>query len=69
MFRTIVDSINDVEEDSDNEVDANDPNASLQPRRKASESARNILMNWLVENEGKASGITSHHVVDALYHL
>jgi hypothetical protein len=31
--------------------DANDL-SQAQPRRKASEKARNILMNWLVENEG-----------------
>jgi hypothetical protein len=48
---TIYSAKSDHGDDDDNVVETID-NAATKPRRKASEAARNILMNWLVENEG-----------------
>lgn len=48
-----LDNEDDDGEDDDEEGD--DEDEEPKPRKKASEKARNVLMDWLVANEGKRS--------------
>lgn len=42
--------------DEDEEEGEDDEDDEPKPRKKASEKARNVLMDWLVANEGKTRG-------------